>query len=215
MNKKWYNLPRITAVFLLLITLTSTIYLYQFAPARANNIGNATIRTQDTTHLVLNGNQFNCTNPDNDARTLSCSVMLEGRKLAMELTTTQGAGSTIRDCAASFGGRSVTCQGNYSMRYRGPIVIVQETLGISQERFEQLRRTHWLDQVSETVWLRLTLVFVLLLALNGAALLWQWLSEKEMKRQWQTAVTIMGSLAVFFVLRISSTLLLLFQGWID
>lgn len=215
MKKKWYNLPRITLVLLLLGTTIGTLYLYHHAPARANNIGNATIRTGQTTHLVLNGNQFHCPNSDGDLRTLTCSVDLEGKLLEMALSTTQGTGSTITSCEARYGGLTVACRGDYSMRYRGPIVIVEEALGISEARYDQLRQLHWLDQLSERTWLRFTLFFVSLLALNVAILLWQILAEREMKLKWQTAVTIFGSLTIFLFLRASSTMILLFQGWID
>ena len=215
MNKKWYNLPRITAVFLVIISLFSIIYFYQHAPARASDIGNATFRPEGSTQLVLNGNQFDCFNADDDARTLTCSVQLEGQTLAMALTTTQGTGSTITRCDATFGGRSVACRGDYSMRYRGPIVVIEDALGISPERFSQLRQIHWLDQLSESTWLRLTTIFGLLLALNTAMLLWQVLSDREIRVQWRTAVTVIGTFSFFLFLRLSSTILLLFQGWID
>ncbi|MAU01110.1 MAG: hypothetical protein CL608_28525 [Anaerolineaceae bacterium] len=215
MNKQWHNLPRITAVLLLLSALFGSIYLYQDAPARADTIGNVTIRTGQTNHLVLNGNQFNCPNADGDARTLTCSVLLEDKKLEMKLTTTQGTGSTITKCETRFGGQAVTCRGTYSMRYRGPIVVVEETLGISEARYQELRQLHWRDQLPESTWLHATLIFVILLALNVGILLWQVLSDQAMKPKWRTAVTLLGSLGVFWFLRLSSTIMLLFQGWID
>lgn len=215
MNKKWHNLPRITAALLLISTIVGTIYLYQYAPVRANTIGNVTIRTGPTTHLVLNGNQFDCPNPDGDDRTLTCSVLLEGKTLEMQLNTTQGVGSTITGCETRFGGLAVACQGTYSMRYGGPIVVLGDTLGISDARYTQLRQLHWRDQLSESTWLRTTFILVVLLTLNIGILLWQTLSEREMKLKWQTAVTLIGSLGMFLFLRLSTTFILLFQGWID
>ncbi len=215
MNKQWHNLPRITAVLLLISAIVGTLYLYQYAPTRANTIGNVTIRTGQTNHLIINGNQFSCGNPDGDNRTLTCSVQLEGQALEMKLNTTQGIGSTITDCETRFGGLTVACQGSYSMRYRGPIVIVEDTLGISEARYSQLRQLHWRDQLSERTWLQITLLFVILFTLNIGVLLWQALSEREMKLKWQTAVTLIGSVGIFLFLRLSSTVILLFQGWID
>jgi len=215
MKKKWYNLPRITLVLLLFSTMIGTLYLYQYAPARANTIGNATIQTGQTTHLVLNGNQFHCPNTDSDLRTLSCTIELEGKPLEMALNTTQGIGSTITSCETRYGGLSVACRGSYTMRYGGPIVIIEETLGISEARYGQLRQHHWVDQLNERTWLRLTLFLVSLLALNGAILLWQMLSDRNVKPKWQTAVTVFGSFTIFLFLRASSAIILLFQGWID
>lgn len=215
MNKKWHNLPRITAVLLLISAFIGTLYLSHYAPTRADTIGNVTIRTEQTTHLVLNGNQFNCPITDGNERALTCSVLLEGQLLEMKLTTTQGIGSTITNCEARFGGQTVVCQGSYSMRYRGPIVVVEETLGISEARYTQLRRLHWRDQWSERTWIQATLIFVILLALNAGILLWQTLSEQELKLKWQIVVTVMGSLGVFLFLRLSSAIILLSQGWID
>ena len=215
MKKKWHILPRLTAVLLLISAIISTIYLYQYAPARAGTIGNATIRTGQTNHLVLNGNQFNCPNTDEDSSTLTCSVLLEDKAVEMQLTTTQGIGSTITSCEASFNGQAVACRGNYSMRYWGPIVILEETLGISEARYAQLRQLHWHDQLSEKTWLQATLIFAILFTLNIAILLWQTFAKREMKLKWQTAVTLSGSLGIFLFLRLSSFIILLFQGWID
>lgn len=215
MNRKWNNLPRFTAVLLLIVTVIGIVYLYQQAPSRADDIGNVTIRTQKTTHLVLNGNQFNCPNPDGDERTLTCSVLLENQTLAMQLTTTQGVGSTITDCNVTFGGRTIACRGDYSMRYWGPIVIIEETLNISPDRFAELRQIHWPDQLSEAAWLRITLLFISLLVLNAAVLLWQALSDREVRPGWRAAVTVFGSAGFFLFFRLSSTVILLFQGWID
>lgn len=216
MRHKWHNIPRFTAVLLLLIAVIGAIYLYLNAPASVTEgIGNATIRTEQITHLVLSGNQFTCPDHDGDKRSLTCTVLLEGKTLEMQLNTTKGAGTTITSCSAHFGGTSVACQGSYSMRYWAPIIILEDTLGISDNRFSQLRWLYWRDQLSEATWLRITLVFASLLALNVTTLLWQSLSEREMKLKWRTAVTLVGSLATFLLLQLSSTIILLFQGWID
>ena len=204
-----------TAVFCLLalslfISVTA-VYLAEQAPRQMTSGIEAALVTGGEKVLALSSHRFACTESDT---LVWCTLQIEGQALDMGVKREMPGGS-LKECTVTLDGRALACQATYSMRSLGPLIVIEDDLGLSDGQLGQLRRAYWLDNVSESTWIQAATVMAILFGLNVLWLLWLVGKRLYGNQKSQFAVSGLGGVVAYGGLWLVWLWVLLAQGWID
>ena len=171
MRKKWLNLVTMSIVLLILMIglhfvlrplsprgVTSTLYAIKFF--------------DDTEKLYqIQGHHVLCESTDTPLE-VHCTTPFEGQSFEVRVNFHNEQRTRIHSCRAQFTGKTIPCTPSWSYENQAPSVIIPDDLGISQERFAQLRRQTPLLYWPETYWLNMIFGISGTLALAGMIWLW-------------------------------------------
>lgn len=188
---------RILLGIVLVMLCTGAAALISMAPARIEG-GIASLRLGTPQEGVrISGHQFTCTQEPNGDR---CTVEIQGQPLIMQVTYEDGMRRAFHEtasCQTTYGDRLVECGLYYDYATGAlPNLEIQESLGLSQQTIQQLRRENFLIQSNDNSLLILVTSFAgtcgMLTALN------LWLYPRPLSRSFVGfSIGIAGVLAVF------------------
>jgi hypothetical protein len=107
-----------------------------------------------TDYFFVTSNQFTCIEDAGGTQT-DCSLNLEGETLQAAIT--HSPGGSIFSCTATYAGKTVGCDGQYTIMNSPHLgIAIDDSLGISPERMAELRAQHPLLYWQESTWLTIT-----------------------------------------------------------
>lgn len=172
MQRKWLNIVTMSIVLLILIIglhfllrplsprgVTSTIYAIKFF--------------DDTEKLYqIQGHHLICEPTDTPLK-VHCKTTFEGQSFEVRVNFHNVQRTRIQSCIAQFTGKTIPCNPSWSYENQAPSVIIPDDLGISMERFAQLRQQTPLLYWPETRWVKI--IFGVSGALALAVIIWLWM----------------------------------------
>jgi hypothetical protein len=188
---------RILLGIALAMLCTGAAALISMAPARIEG-GIASLRLGTPQEGVrISGHQFTCTQESTVDR---CTVEIQGQPLVMQVTYDDGTRRAFHEtasCQVTYGDRPVECGLYYDYSTGAlPNLEIQESLGLSQQTIQQLRRENFLIQSNNNALPILITSFVVicgtLTALNV------WLYPRPLSRSFAGLSNgVMGGLLVY------------------
>ena len=149
------TLPTITFLALIVVPILTHVMLRPFSPRAVDN-ALYSIKFLESTGYVkryqLQGDRLQCNHED---LVRVCTTIFEGKPLIVETRNTPQMQAAPVECELTYGNVSYRCDGSWDYENRSPSVLVRDDLGISAERFQQLRRENPLLYLQENDWLRI------------------------------------------------------------
>lgn len=172
----------------------------------------------------IQGDQMSCL-PVSDPLDAHCALTFEGKELAVHVRYQDEGRHMARFCTITYGGQEVTCKTGWDAENPAPSVIIEEDLGISAERFTELRQEHPLLYWFEARWIRLVRQISAIFAILGVIIFW--FSASKQNDQYDQPISpnqrllrsALNGLGVWFILSIGlgvtfSALLTTYSSWL-
>ena len=120
----------------------------------------------------IQGTRLDC-EPTGNVLTAHCTTVFEDRLLEIEVRYQDNHRTTAKSCSIKYAGEPVICTPSWDYEHRSPSVIIWENLGVSVERFAQLRQQnpllYWYEQRF------IQIAYALSGVLAVIAIIWSWI----------------------------------------
>ncbi len=142
----------------------------------------------------LFGDGFACAPIEDLPHDLLCQTTFEAQTLAVRIRYQDDSRRFLSFCAVNYGDKAVDCRPSFGYESQLPFVIVEDDLGISAERFEELQAERPLLQWPESVWMNILTVTAVFLALLIA--IWRWLRFRQEQPSQHAIFTILTTILI-------------------
>lgn len=172
MQRKWLNVVTISIVLIVLMVGLHFL-LRPLSPRGVNSTIYAVKFFDDNDKLYqIQGHHLVCEPVDTTLK-VHCKTTFEGQSFEVSVNFQNLQRTRIKSCHAQFAGKTILCKSSWSYENQAPSVIIPDDLGISKERFAQLRQQNPLLYWSETTWMKI--IFGVSGVLAIAVIIWLWI----------------------------------------
>jgi hypothetical protein len=178
-------ISRFTIGLLIVSIWTLGGFIVRVSPGMINtDIAWITIAGDSQTSLTISGYNFPC-DKKGENTLIQCEGVIENSPLEIAVTYTDSSKSKPESpigCKAFYAGKAVACRAGFDFQsQKAPFptfVIINNDLGISQQRLQQLRQQNWVTNTSEDDWIRLANLAALTIGAITIIWLWQYPSRQ-------------------------------------
>jgi hypothetical protein len=164
------------------VTLAFYAILYPFSP-RSVKADIYTLRFLGDgweNRYQIQGNQMTC-RQEKDYPSTTCTTTFEGKPFTIDVTYNDDTRHLASLCRVEYDGQGVVCEPTINYENYAPTLIVKDSLGVSLERFQELRAKTPLLYLSENQWLNFAKGLAALLAL--AVIVWRWWQYPKLQNE--------------------------------
>ncbi len=163
----------LTLVLLVATTIGIYAILYPFSP-RSVKADIYTLRYLGDgweNRYQIQGDQMTC-EQEHDYPSTICSTTFEGQPLTINVTYTDDTRHLASYCRVVYAEQAINCKPTINYENFAPTLIIEESLGVSTERAQELRaETPWL-YLPESQWIAIVQGLAGMIAL--AIVIWRW-----------------------------------------